>query len=134
VTGAPEPKKPQTDADRDRQEAYRLGVDAELVSEAFLKERGYRLLARRFKVGEGEIDIIARTADTLVFVEVKARRSRDLGLDAVTPRGWKRIARAADEFMARHPEYRDFGWRYDLIVIVPGEAPHHEIDAWRPDW
>lgn len=119
---------------RDREAAYRLGLDAEALAATHLTAAGYRVLARRFKVGDGEIDLIVRDGTTVVFVEVKARKTRDAGLEAVSLRSWRRIAGAAGLFMADHPEYAAFGWRYDLIVIAPGAAPHHEIDAWRPDW
>lgn len=120
--------------ERDRRQAYRLGVDAEALAEAHLVGQGYRVLARRYKVGDGEIDLIVRDAETVVFTEVKARKSLDVGLEAVSVRSWRRIAGAAGMFMAAHPEYAAFGWRYDLIVVVPGAPPRHEIDAWRPDW
>lgn len=120
--------------DRDRREAYRLGIDAEARAEAHLVAGGHRVLARRYKVGDGEVDLVVRDSATVVFVEVKARKTFDSGLEAVSPRSWRRIAGAAGHFMAAHPEYASFGWRYDLIVIVPNQSPRHEIDAWRPDW
>ena len=119
---------------RDRQAAYRLGIDAEAATEAHLAAAGYRTLARRYKVAAGEIDLIVRDAATVVFVEVKARVRLDDGLEAVGMRGWRRIAAAAETFMAEHPEYAAFGWRYDLVIVMPGRPPHHEIDAFRPTW
>jgi putative endonuclease len=119
---------------RDRSAAYRLGVDAEAAAEAHLVASGYRVLARRYKAKGGEVDLIVRDAATVAFVEVKARATRAAGLEAVPPRAWRRIATAAALFIAAHPEYAAFGWRYDMIVVAPGVAPQHEIDAWRPDW
>ncbi|MBP0574017.1 YraN family protein, partial [Mycobacterium tuberculosis] len=87
-------------ADRDRRGAYRLGIDAEALAETHLVAAGYRILAKRFKVGDGEIDLVARNADTVVFVEVKARRTLTAGLDAISTRAWRRIATAAELYMA----------------------------------
>jgi putative endonuclease len=119
--------------ERDRRLAYRLGVDAEALAAAHFTAAGYRVLARRYKVAGGEIDLIVRDATTVAFVEVKARRTLDIGLEAISLRAWRRIAAAADLFMADHPEYAAFGWRYDMVVIAPGQPPRHEPDAWRPD-
>ena len=123
-----------TDASEGRRQAYLLGLSAETAAVVFLKAKLYVILDRRFKVGEGEIDIIARQRDTVAFIEVKARPTLEEGLYAVTPRNWRRIAFAAETWMARHPEYQNHGWRYDLIVIQPFRAPHHEVDAFRPTW
>jgi putative endonuclease len=118
----------------ERRVAYLLGLNAETAASLYLKARFYVILDRRFRVGEGEIDIVARHRDTIAFIEVKARPTLDEGLLAVTARGWRRIAQAAEVWMARHPEYADHGWRYDLIVIQPFRPPHHEVDAFRPAW
>jgi putative endonuclease len=50
----------------------------------------------------------------------------------VTPTAWRRIARAAESWMAQRPRFNDCGWRYDIIAIAPGYLPSHLKDAWRP--
>ena len=129
------PAKPRTSGTSGTRRFHeRAGRRGEAWAALFLQLKRYRILARRVKTPVGEIDLIARRGDLVVFVEVKARASRAAGLEAIPLRGWKRIATAAGLFMAAHPEYAAFGWRYDMIVVAPGVAPQHEADAWRPDW
>ena len=56
-----------------------------------MRLKGYRLLAQRFKSPQGEIDLIMRRRDVTAFIEVKARSSRDHGVEAVTTTQSKRI-------------------------------------------
>ncbi len=58
---------------RDRKRAHGLGLLAEHVSVVLLRLKGYRVLARRYQIRGGEIDIVARRGDTVAFVEVKVR-------------------------------------------------------------
>ena len=66
--------------------AFRTGLSAESRAAALLMAKGYRILAKRFRTPYGEIDIVARKRNLLVFVEVKARASLDDAAYAVTPR------------------------------------------------
>ena len=79
----------------------------------------------------GEIDIIARRGRVLVFVEVKYRPHRDAAKAAVTPHQWGRIARAAQDFTARHRAFRGLVWRFDMVVCAPRKLPRHIADCWR---
>lgn len=119
-------------ADPARKHAERRGRRSETLAGLFLRLKGYQILETRIKTPLGEIDIIARHRRTICFIEVKARRNRDHAAHAVTPRNWQRIAGAADFWMKRHPQYADYGWRYDLIAMGSGQWPHHMPDAWRP--
>jgi putative endonuclease len=67
-------------ADPARVAAFRTGVSAETQASAYLMLKGYRIVARRYRSGYGEIDIVARRRQTLVFVEVKTRARLDDGL------------------------------------------------------
>src|ERR1700720_1874247 len=69
VRGSARERVPQPE----RQVAFRLGISAESRAAAFLIAKGYRILGRRWRSPVGEIDIIARRRQLLVFVEVKAR-------------------------------------------------------------
>ena len=83
-----------------------------------LQRRGYVILARRYRTRHGEIDIIAREAGTVVFVEVKARRGDAYGGAAVAVTAWKqrRIARMAEDFLARR-ELLDAPCRFDVVSV-----------------
>lgn len=115
-----------------RSAAEKRGRTGETYAALFLRLKGYRILARRVRTPVGEIDLIAEKSGTIVFIEVKARKRADTALEAVSVHAWQRIARAAESWMAKRPQYSQHGWRYDLIGIVPGRLPIHLRDAWRP--
>lgn len=118
----------------DRRQAERRGRRAEAAAALYLIAQGYRVLARRVRTPRGEIDIIARRAGILVFVEVKIRSNIDDALIAVTPAGWSRIAAAAEVWAGARPGFAQYGHRFDLIALQPWRWPVHVADAWRPDF
>jgi putative endonuclease len=79
-----------------------VGSAAETAAATFLRDRGYHVLERNFRCRGGEIDLIALDGGTLVFVEVKMRRtlSRGAPIEAVTPLKQARVARAAQSYLA----------------------------------
>ncbi|MEO6381261.1 MAG: YraN family protein, partial [Nitrobacter sp.] len=99
--------------------AFRTGLSAESRAAAYLIAKGYRILARRFRTPQGEIDIVARRRQLLAFVEVKARRSLDEAAYAVTPRQQQRIIGAAQAWLMTHPEHAAFDLRFDAMLIAP---------------
>ncbi|MBB5517695.1 YraN family protein [Amphiplicatus metriothermophilus] len=120
-------RRPDAEA---RAAAERSGRRAELLAACLLTLKGFRILARRFRASGGEIDLVAKRGRLLVLVEVKARRSLDEAVFAVTPRARRRIARAGRAFVARAPGLADCAVRYD-IVAVAGLRLRHLADAWR---
>lgn len=117
-----------------RQVAERRGRRGEALAALSLELKGYRVLVRRLKTRLGEIDLVARRGDVLVFVEVKARPSVQAALDAVTPRARRRIAAAAHFWASRADPEGRLGRRYDIIAVRPWRWPVHIRDAWRPDF
>ena len=115
----------------ERHRRYRLGRHAELLCAWYLRLRGWRILARRYRSPVGEIDIVARRGDLVAFVEVKARRDRRLALESVTEHQQKRVRRAAEMFIGAHPALAALNFRFDVMVVSPWSMPHHVIDAWR---
>ncbi len=96
---------------------HRLGRDAEEAAAAHLVSLGFRILGRNVRGPAGEIDIVARDGETIVFVEVKARRTRTFGsaLHAVDARKQKRLrAAAADYLQFVAPATRA---RFDVLTI-----------------
>ena len=75
---------------------------AEQAAAAFLQARGYHILERKFRCRGGEIDLIALDGSTLVFIEVKLRRTLQRGapIEAVTPVKQARVMRAAQSYLA----------------------------------
>jgi putative endonuclease len=112
-----------------RLEAFRTGVSAEARAAAFLIAKGYRILARRFRTPHGEIDVVARRRNLLVFVEVKARATLDEAAYAVTPRQQGRIIAAAQIWLMAHPEHAEYDLRFDAMLIAPRRLPRHVMAA-----
>ena len=118
---------------RSRARAERHGHVAELVALTYLRLKGYRLLAQRFKTPQGEVDLIMRRRDVTAFIEVKARGSRDHGVEAVTVTQSRRIAAAARFWMARDGIANRNVCRFDIVVVSPYLLPHHIENAFAGD-
>jgi putative endonuclease len=109
----------------ERVAAFGLGISAESRAAAWLIAHGYRILARRYKLPMGEIDIIAARRYTLIFVEVKARATLDEAALSITPRQKQRIAAAAEIWLANNPVPAIRDMRFDVILVAPGKLPRH---------
>lgn len=118
-------------ASPERRRRYRLGRFAELQCRWLLMLRGYRILTTRFRPPVGEIDIVARRGRLIAFVEVKARRDFETAAESVTVRQRRRIRRAAEAYLTRHPGLAALDLRFDVMLVAPGRLPRHMIDAWR---
>lgn len=114
-----------------RIEAYRRGRKGEMLASGVLMLKGYRILARRWQCALGEIDLIARRGDTLVFMEVKARPSEAEALEAVTHRQRQRIAQAAGAFLQTLPDRHRYACRFDVMAYTGRLRLVHVRDAWR---
>lgn len=118
---------------RKREKAEKRGHVAEFVALTYLRLKGYRLLAQRFKSPQGEVDLIMRRRDVTAFIEVKARSSRDHGVEAVTTTQSKRISAAARFWMARDRIANRNFCRFDIVVVSPYLLPHHIENAFPGD-
>ena len=97
----------------DRQNVGRWGED---LAAEWLTQRGYRILARNVRTPYGEIDLVAREGDQLLFVEVKTRTNRTFGLPEVSVNHRKRshmLASAAHYAAQVGAE----SWRIDVLAI-----------------
>ena len=117
------------DAAPERVAAFRTGLSAESRAAAYLIAKGYRILAKRFRTPYGEIDLVARRRNLIVFVEVKARASLDDAAWAVTPRQQQRIINAAQAWLMALPEHAEFEMRFDAMLIAPKSLPRHLLAA-----
>ena len=95
------------------------GKSSEIIASNYLKELGYKILHTNYKNKIGEIDIIARDKDTLVFVEVKARTSRAFGdpLEAIDERKIFKIHNVATMYL-KQTRQLDARCRFDAIAIL----------------
>ena len=112
-----------------RQKAYRKGFVAEYFAAAILIIKGYRICNMWYRTKLGEIDIIARKGDLAIFIEVKARKTVPLGVDAVSLTAQNRIRGASDLWLQKQSRASRLSQRYDIIVVTPWRFPHHFIDA-----
>lgn len=113
----------------DRLARYRRGRLSELIAAALLLAKGYRILDRRCRTPYGEIDLIAVRGRRLAFVEVKRRATRLEAEAALTHYQARRIVRAAEYWVSRHPRYRDHDRGLDAILVMPGRLPAYLPDA-----
>jgi putative endonuclease len=100
---------------RDR---LRCGSEGEDLAAAFLQARGHVILARNYRCSRGEIDLVTRAGDTLVFCEVRTRRSDGTGssLESVTPRKQRRIVRVAAVYLSERSARR-CPLRFDVVAV-----------------
>jgi putative endonuclease len=106
-----------------------LGAAGEDLAAAALKKEGYKILARNYQTPLGEIDLIARHRGTLVFVEVKTRRSARYGQpqEAVSPAKQARLQKLADYYL-KQQRLGPRPTRFDVVAITMGpEGPRVEI-------
>lgn len=123
------PRSPARMPSDKRQAAYRRGHRGEALAALWLQLKFYRILARRYKTPLGEIDLVAERGGTVVFVEVKQRaRDADEALTFAAVNR-ERIGRAAQLWLARHPEASGRDLRFDVILLAPGRWPRHLINA-----
>lgn len=118
-------KTPKPPPAPERQVAFKLGLSAESRAAALLIAKGYRIAARRWRCPAGEIDIVARRGQLLIFVEVKARASLDDAAWSITERTQRRIAAAASAWLAEHPDDAGNDMRFDAILVAPRSLPRH---------
>lgn len=103
------------------------GKSSEIIASNYLKDLGYRIIATNYKNKIGEIDIIAKNNNTIVFVEVKSRSSRAFGdpLEAIDERKIYKIHNAALGYL-KFTKQLDACCRFDAISIL-GKGDDYEI-------
>ena len=117
-----------------------LGRWGEERAERFLVRRGWTVLARNYRFGRREVDLVVRRDALVAFVEVKTRAGRGWGTpqEAITALKRREIEAVAVHFLARHG-LGEVEVRFDAVAItvVPGAdvvGIEHLEDAWRPGW
>jgi len=95
------------------------GKQGEERATRYLVRRGYQILERNARLGRGELDIIARRDDLIIFVEVKAHKSHRASLLAMHADKCARLRSAAETWLSRHENYAGCQCRFDLIILTP---------------
>lgn len=96
---------------------YHAGVAAELSVAQDYERRGYAVARRRWRGAAGEIDLICRDGDDVIFVEVKKSRSFDRALDRLSVRQISRLQTAAEEFLGSEPKGLLTDVRFDVALV-----------------
>lgn len=111
------------------------GAAAEQLACHYLQQQGLKLLKRNFHSRRGEIDLIMQDKHSLVFVEVRARKTAKFGsaAESVTLQKQQRIIATAQLYLQQHPQHQPC--RFDVITLT-ADAAHPEkaaIDHWIQD-
>jgi len=97
----------------------RKGQAGEERAARYLQRKGFTILGRNLRLGRGELDIVARDEDLLLFVEVKTHKTLDSALLALHPDKCSRLQSAAQIWLGQHPDYNGLQCRFDLIIVTP---------------
>nr|WP_320144254.1 YraN family protein [uncultured Cohaesibacter sp.] len=106
-----------------RKESYERGVRVERWAGWIMRAKGYEIIKRRYKAQGGEIDLICRKDDLIVFLEVKYRDRLDDALYAITPRNQSRIVAAASAYIAQFEDQSVGSYRFDIMAFAKGSGP-----------
>jgi len=112
-----------------RVKAYRRGVFAETLAALLFRLKGYRIVAKRYKTPVGEIDLVALKGKRLVFVEVKRRKSTGDAAWTLPAKQRRRIVRAAQYWLAAHPDFAGHSISFDVVLTAPLAVPPHIAGA-----
>lgn len=114
------------------------GREAEEAALEHLESRGLTLISRNFRCRLGEIDLVMLHGHSLVFVEVRSRRTSRFAsaAESVDSRKQQKLARAAGFFLSRRPAFRHHPVRFDVIALDGPSPDRYELqwvrDAFRP--
>lgn len=105
-------------SDRVTDSRQRLGRWGENLAATHLESIGYALVARNWRCRGGEIDLVFRDGETVVFVEVKTRRGRNYGApeEGLTQHKSNKLLSLGEQYMAEHG-LADVNWRIDLVAV-----------------
>jgi len=94
------------------------GIMGEKLARDFLKKRGYHILETNYRCPHGEIDIVAKHKDSLVFIEVRAKRSTEFGSpeESITPAKKEKIKATAYHYQQNHDDLPSL-WRIDVVAV-----------------
>ena len=113
---------------KDELTPYMLGKSGEEAAFRYLKKKNYKIVAKGFRLFRGEIDIIAYDHKTLVFIEVKTRRSQNFGFpeESVTPSKRQQIRKIAQGFLTIN-KIREVECRFDVISLIKKEKNEYSL-------
>ena len=105
---------------RDRRGAYEDGLEAESFVEAWYRGEGWTVLARNWRGGGAELDLIVQRDGAVRIVEVKAREAGEDALEAVTPAKVARLRRGGEAWLQRHPDVEEIAFAVAVVTLQAG--------------
>ena len=112
-----------------RQRAEGWGRRAEWIAAWWLRLKGYRVLAQRVRTPVGEVDLVVRRGNCVVFVEVKARLDVAGAAASIGAANQRRVSRASNALLARFGSNGEAA-RIDAVLVTPWRLPRHIVGAW----
>ncbi|MDX1491215.1 MAG: YraN family protein [Pseudohongiellaceae bacterium] len=111
-----------------------FGQQQEQLAEQYLLNKGLSLLERNYLCKAGEIDLVMRDGENLVFVEVRYRKSPAHGsaIESITPNKKRKLIHAAQHYLLKHPKQRRFNCRFDVVGICPTSSSSQLAIQWIP--
>lgn len=105
--------------EQDTPSTLKRGHRAETLAAEHLGRNGLVLLERNARAGRGEIDLVMRDRDTLVFVEVRSRRSRAMvnASESITPAKRQKVIETAERLLLQHHDWQRLHCRFDVVAI-----------------
>ena len=105
----------------------KTGQIGERSAERELRRMGYQIITRNYRTRRGEVDLIAKDGDTIVFVEVKTRLGGAYGTpeEAITPKKQAHLVSAAQSYL-QETGAENSEWRIDVVIIQPGKVTVHK--------
>lgn len=99
--------------------AQQLGKWSEDYAKHQAQQQGFHCIAQNYRCRNGELDLILEQNHLLVFMEVKARSNTQYGqaIEMLTPQKQQRMMNAIAHFLAKHPQYENHDYRFDLFAI-----------------
>lgn len=96
-----------------------LGKWGEELAATFLLSKGFAILSKNYRTPDGEIDLIAKKGDELIFVEVKTRRNtiHSYPEEAINDEKFDHLENTAGWYLLQHPEYEQ-NWRLDVVTVI----------------
>ena len=112
-----------------RLRAYRSGLVAETLAALLLRLKGHRIVAQRYKTPVGEIDLVALKGKRLAFIEVKRRKTPEEAAWTLPAKQRRRIVRAAQYWLAGHPDFAGHDIAFDVVLAAPWTWPRYIANA-----
>jgi putative endonuclease len=110
--------------------SHRQGRRAERFAALALRSKGLQPLDANYRCRWGEVDLVMKDADTIVFVEVRYRRRSGFGdgADSVDRRKRAKLVRAAQHFLQHHPDFAKWPCRFDVVAVTEEPDSTRRVD------